>query len=157
MTAFGDPAPPTVPYWRRPLVRSRPGERTSDTPQTPGMRRYAAISGSSMGSQIWMGGNTVAPGQRSADHHHGEADSGIYVVSGHPRFVFLADGEEHVVDAEPGDFIYVPAWVPHREENPSPDEEAVVVLARSTPEEIVVNLADLWSVDGIPGASEARS
>jgi uncharacterized RmlC-like cupin family protein len=65
------------------------------------------------------------------------------------------DGAEHHIDAAPGDFVYVPAWVPHREENPSDYEDAVVVLARSTPEEIVVNLPSLWSVDGIPGASEA--
>lgn len=144
-----------APFWRRPLVRTRTSDRTSDTPQTAGMQRFAAISGTLTGSQhLWMGGNTVRPGQSSADHHHGEADSGIYVVSGHPRFVFLVGGHEQVLDAAPGDFIYVPAWVPHREENPSPDEDAVVVLARSTPEEIVVNLPSLWSVDGIPGADE---
>jgi uncharacterized RmlC-like cupin family protein len=155
VTAFDHPGARPAPYWRRPLVVSRAGDRSADTPQTPGMRRFAAISGSLTGSQrLWMGGNTVAPGQKSADHHHGEADSGIYVVSGHPRFVFLVDGRERFLDAGPGDFVYVPAWVPHREENPSADEDAVVVLARSTPEEIVVNLRDLWSVDGIPGASE---
>jgi uncharacterized RmlC-like cupin family protein len=156
MTAFEQPASETaVPFWRRPLVRSGPEDRSANTLQTPGMQRYAAISGGLTGSQrLWMGGNTVAPGQKSADHHHGEADSGIYVVSGHPRFAFLVDGAERHIDAGPGDFIYVPAWVPHREENPSADEEAVVVLARSTPEEIVVNLPSLHSVDGIPGATE---
>jgi uncharacterized RmlC-like cupin family protein len=154
MTAFDDPRAAALPYWRRPLVRSRPDDRTADTPQTPGMQRFAAISGTLNGARLWMGGNTMAPGGRSGDHHHGEADSGIYVVSGHPRFVFLVDGEEQRVDAAPGDFIFVPAWVPHREENPSADEEAVVVLARSTPEEIVVNLPDLWSLHGIPGAAE---
>jgi uncharacterized RmlC-like cupin family protein len=143
----------TVPFWRRPLVRSRPQDRTTDTPQTPGMQRFAAISGTLTGSQhLWMGGNTVKAGTGSGDHHHGEADSGIYIVSGHPRFVFLVDDVEQTIEAGPGDFVYVPAWVPHREENPSPDEDAVVVLARSTPEEIVINLPDLWSVDGIPGA-----
>ena len=78
-------------------------------------------------------------------------------MSGHPRFVFLVDGKEEHIDAAPGDFVYVRAWVPHREENPSPYEEAVVVLARSTPEEIVVNLPSLWSTDGIPGATERGS
>ncbi len=156
MTAFDHPPGHQTPYWRRPVVRSRPENRTTDTPQTSGMQRFAAISGSLTGSQsLWMGGNTVAPGQKSADHHHGEADSGIYIVSGHPRFVFLADGEEQYVDTGPGDFVYVPAWVPHREENPAPDEVAVVVLARSTPEEIVINLSDLRSTDGIPGALES--
>jgi uncharacterized RmlC-like cupin family protein len=154
MAALDDSAATPVPDWRRPVVRSRPEDRTTDTPQTPGMQRFAAISGGLTGSRhLWMGGNRMSPGQRSADHHHGEADSGIYIVSGHPRFVFLADGDEQHVDTAPGDFVYVPAWVPHREENPSPDEEAIVVLARSTPEEIVVNLPDLRSVHGIPGAS----
>lgn len=143
----------TTPYWRRPLVLSPQADRCDDTPQTPGMRRYAAISGTLTGSQhLWMGGNTVLPGEASADHHHGPADSGIYVVAGHPRFTFLVDGEETSIDAAPGDFVYVPAWVPHREENPSSDETAIVVLARSTPEEIVVNLPDLWSTEGIPDA-----
>lgn len=143
----------TTPYWRRPLVLSAQATRCDDTPQTPGMRRYAAISGTLTGSQkLWMGGNTVLPGESSADHHHGPADSGIYIVSGRPRFTFLVDDRETSIDAAPGDFVYVPAWVPHREENPSADEPAVVVLARSTPEEIVVNLADLWSTAGIPDA-----
>ncbi|HEX3690334.1 MAG TPA: cupin domain-containing protein [Solirubrobacteraceae bacterium] len=156
MTASHQAASETgVPFWRRPLIRTGSQDRTSDTLQTPGMQRYAAISGGLTGSQhLWMGGNTVRPGQKSADHHHGEADSGIYVVSGHPRFAFLVDGREQHIEAAPGDFIYVPAWVPHREENPSDYEDAVVVLARSTPEEIVVNLPSLWSLDGIPDASE---
>lgn len=142
------------PYWRRPLVLSAQCDRSADTPQTDGMRRYAAISGTLTGSQhLWMGGNTVLPGEASADHHHGPADSGIYIVSGHPRFTFLVDGEERSIDAAPGDFVYVPAWVPHREENPSADETAIVVLARSTPEEIVINLPDLWSTEGIPDAA----
>lgn len=150
-TSTDDGAP--APYWRRPLVRSRREERCDETPQTGGMQRFAAISGTLTGSQgLWMGGNTVRPGEASDDHHHGEADSGIYIVSGHPRFTFLVDGRESSVDTAPGDFVYVPAWVPHREENPSADEEAVVVLARSTPEEIVVNLRDLWDTTGIPGA-----
>ena len=79
----------------------------------------------------------------SGDHHHGEAETGIYIVSGHPVFVFLEDGDERRVETGPGDYIYVPPYVPHREENPSPDEEAVVVLARSTQEGIVVNLPSL--------------
>lgn len=146
-----------APYWRRPLVRSAREERCGDTPQTTGMRRFAAISGGLTGSQhLWMGGNTVRPGEASDDHHHGPADSGIYIVAGHPRFTFLVDGREQSIDTAPGDFVYVPAWVPHREENPSADEEVQVVLARSTPEEIVVNLRDLWDTTGIPDAGEER-
>jgi uncharacterized RmlC-like cupin family protein len=79
----------------------------------------------------------------SADHHHGEAETGIYVVSGRPVFVFLEDDRERRIETVPGDYVYVPPYVPHREENPWPDDEAVVVIARSTQEGIVVNLPSL--------------
>ena len=112
--------------------------------QSPGMRRLEAISGRSAGSAIlWMGESHVAAGTRSADHHHGESESAIFVVSGHPEFVFLEDGVERRIRTQPGDYVFVPPFVPHREENPSSDEEAVVVLARSTQEAIVVNLPSL--------------
>jgi uncharacterized RmlC-like cupin family protein len=39
--------------------------------------------------------------------------------------------------------VWVPPHVPHREENPSPDTVAVVVIARSTQEAIVVNVPEL--------------
>ncbi len=117
---------------------------SEDTAQTPGMRRYEAISGKRNGSRrIWMGETHIAPGMISGDHHHGEAETGIYVVSGHPEFVFMEDDGERRVRTRPGDYVYVPPYVPHREENPSPDEAAVVVLARSTQEGIVVNLPSL--------------
>ena len=79
--------------WHRKLHHTGHDELSEDTAQTPGMRRYEAISGKRNGSRkIWMGKNHVAPGMVSADHHHGEAETGIYVVSGHPVFVFLEDG-----------------------------------------------------------------
>jgi uncharacterized RmlC-like cupin family protein len=131
--------------WHRKLHHTSRGTLSEDTAQTPGMQRFEAISGERCGSEkIWMGENHVAGGMQSADHHHGEAETGIYVVSGHPVFVFLDDGAERRVETGPGDYIFVPPYVPHREENPSPDEEAVVVLARSTQEAIVINLPSLW-------------
>ena len=130
--------------WHRALKHTHADGLSEDTAQTPGMKRYEAISGKRNGSRkIWMGKNHVAPNMRSADHHHGEAETGIYVVSGHPAFVFLEDGQERRVETRPGDYMYVPPYVPHREENPSLDAEAVVVLARSTQEGIVVNLPSL--------------
>jgi uncharacterized RmlC-like cupin family protein len=118
---------------------------SADTIQTPGMRRLEAISGRTVGSEkLWMGETHVAPDTASGDHHHGEAETAIYVVSGHPVFVF-ADGEREVrIETGPGEYVFVPPYVPHREENPSGDEEAVVVIARSTQEGIVVNLPSLW-------------
>ncbi len=66
------------------------------------------------------------------------------MLSGHPVFVFAdPDGTERRVETKAGDYIYVPPYVPHREENPDPDEEAVVVIARTTQEAIVVNLDGL--------------
>jgi uncharacterized RmlC-like cupin family protein len=135
---------PGTAAWHFKLHHTRKDELSENTGQTPGMRRYEAISGKLTGSsKIWMGKNHVGPGLVSADHHHGEAETGIYVVSGHPVFVFLENGHERRIETEPGDYVYVPPYVPHREENPSLHEEAVVVLARSTQEGIVVNLPSL--------------
>lgn len=117
-----------------------------DTAQTPGMDRRSAVSAHRVGSEkLWMGETHVGPAQRSGDHHHGEAETAIYVVSGHPEFVFLDErtGAERRLTPEPGDYVFVPPYTPHREENNSPDEPAVVVLARSTQEAIVVNLPSL--------------
>jgi uncharacterized RmlC-like cupin family protein len=90
-----------------------------------------------------MGQTHVAAATRSADHHHGRSETGIYVASGHPEFVFLEGNDEVRLCSGPGDYIYVPPWVPHREENPDPDEEAIVVIARTTQEAIVVNVPGL--------------
>jgi len=134
--------------WHRKLHRTRSGELSAETAQSAGMVRYAAISGAQTGSKnIWMGENHVKGGAKSANHHHGESETGIYVVSGNPVFVFLEGDEEVRVETSAGDYIYVPPFVPHREENPTPDEEAVVVLARSSQEAIVVNLDSLAWVE----------
>ena len=122
------------------------GDLDRDTAQTRGMDRLSAISAHRVGSaKLWMGETHVGPAQRSGDHHHVEAETAIYVVSGHPEFVFLDEtsGEETRLRPEPGDYVFVPPYTPHREENNSPDEAAVVVIARSTQEAIVVNLASL--------------
>ena len=119
----------------------RAGSLSTGTAQTSGMIRTAAISGALVGAQsLWMGRTVVLPGASSGDHHHGDSETGIYVVSGHPVFVFRdpASGELVRLESSPGDYVWVPPHVPHREENPSPDTEAVVVIARSTQEAIVV-------------------
>jgi uncharacterized RmlC-like cupin family protein len=124
---------------------------SGQTAQTSGMKRLEAISGTTVGSKdLWMGQTHVAPSTGSANHHHGISETGIYVVSGHPEFVFLEETDgvafERRLRTSPGDYIYVPPWVPHREENPDPADEAVVVIARTTQEAIVVNLANLtWT------------
>lgn len=124
----------------------RAGQLSADTPQTSGMIRAAAISGPQVGSQsLWMGTTVLPPGTSSGNHHHGGSETGIYVVSGHPAFVFRdpATSELTRLETGPGDFVWVPPHVPHREENASPDTEAAVVIARTTQEAIVVNLDGL--------------
>ncbi|MFE2373814.1 cupin domain-containing protein [Streptomyces sp. NPDC059398] len=133
------------------LHHIRAGSLDGGTAQTDGMRRFAAISGTTTGSEkLWMGETRVAAATSSSDHHHGESETAIYVVSGHPEFVFLDDSgqgpEEVRLRTGPGDYVFVPPFVPHREENPDPDDEAVVVIARSTQEAIVVNLAGLYAL-----------
>jgi uncharacterized RmlC-like cupin family protein len=125
----------------------RASELNAATAQTPGMERFAAITGASVGSEkIWMGETRVAPDTASDNHHHGESETAIFVRSGHPEFVFHDGVREVRVATGPGDYVFVPPYVPHREENPDPDDPAVVVLARSTQEAIVVNVPELYPV-----------
>jgi len=142
--------------FHRRLHQVAPVALSGQTAQTSGMRRLEAISGQTVGSRdLWMGQTHVAPATGSGNHHHGVSETGIYVVSGHPEFVFLDEtsGEpvERRLRTSPGDYVYVPPWVPHREENPDPGDEAVVVIARTTQEAIVVNLPDLtWAGPAAP-------
>jgi uncharacterized RmlC-like cupin family protein len=119
---------------------------SSATAQTGGMHRAAAISGPLCGARgLWMGRTVVPPGTSSGDHHHGVSETGIYVVSGNPVFVFRdpVSGSLTRLAASPGDYVWVPPHVAHREENPAADTDAVVVIARSTQEAIVVNVSAL--------------
>ena len=126
------------------LHHIHPSDLSEATTQTSGMRRREAISGNTVGSsEIWMGETVVPPATGSGNHHHGKSETAIYVVQGHPEFVFLDGEQETRLKTSPGDYVYVPPWVPHREENPDPNDDAVVVIARSTQEAIVVNLDDL--------------
>jgi len=135
---------PPIDAFHRRLHRVTPVQLSVNTAQTSGMRRVEALSGDTVGSErLWMGQTHVSPSTKSANHHHGESETGIYVVIGNPSFVFLHEDQETRLDTKPGDYIYVPPWVPHREENPDPEVEAIVVIARSTQEAIVVNLPDL--------------
>jgi uncharacterized RmlC-like cupin family protein len=127
------------------LRRISAEDLSGDTAQSSGMRRSAAISGAQVGAgELWMGRTVMEPGGQSADHHHGESETGIYVVSGTPEFAFRDPDSGEIVrlQTRPGDFVWVPPHVPHREENLA-GTEAVLVVARSTQEAIVVNLPGL--------------
>jgi uncharacterized RmlC-like cupin family protein len=117
------------------------------TAQTEGMRRLVAISSTSVGSEkIWMGETHVSPATTSDNHHHGESETAIFVRSGNPEFVFHDGVHEVRIATAPGDYVFVPPFVPHREENPDPTSPAVVVIARSTQEAIVINIPDLYAL-----------
>ena len=150
-TPSGVLVPAVIDPFHRALSHLAPSQLVDQTGQTPGMRRLEAISGATVGARhLWMGQTHVPAETVSANHHHGASETAIYVVSGHPCFVFLdVDGEEPVetrIQTGPGDYVFVPPWVPHREENPDAEAEAVVVIARTTQEAVVVNLDGLdWS------------
>jgi uncharacterized RmlC-like cupin family protein len=131
----------TRPDWRTHGVRIvRSDELDLNTPQTPGMTRGAAITHARAGAEkLWAGTVTVRPNAKTGAHHHGEVESVIYVVKGRARMRW-GERLEYVAEAGPGDFIYVPPWVPHQEINANPDEPLECVLVRSGQEPVVVNL-----------------
>ncbi len=117
----------------------KPHQFDANTPQTPGMQRVAAVSRELAGSQgIWAGVTVVAPHVASGKHHHGELETVIYVVSGNGK-IRWGDNLEFEESVAPGDFIYVPPFVPHQEINPG-DTSSQWVIVRNSQEPIVVNL-----------------
>ena len=130
-----------MPDWKTNGIRVvRAGELDTNTPQTPGMSRDAAITHARTGAdKLWAGTVVVAPNARTAAHHHGEVETVLYIVKGRARFRW-GDHLEFCEDANPGDFIYVPPWVPHQEMNADPNEPVETVVVRSGQEPVVVNL-----------------
>ena len=130
--------------WKEDGVRVIKGDRLDpNTAQTPGMFRQAAINQARVGAQkIWAGTVAIQPNAKTGVHHHGELESVIYVVRGKARMRW-GERLEYVAEAGPGDFIYVPPYVPHQEINASPDEPLECVLVRSDNEAVVVNITDV--------------
>ncbi len=111
-----------------------------NTAQTPGMNRFAAITHARTGAEkLWAGTVDIHPNAKTGAHHHGALESVIYVVSGRARMRW-GERLEFTAEAGPGDFIYVPPYVPHQEINASTDETLSCVLVRSGQEAVVVNL-----------------
>ena len=127
--------------WKHAGVRVVRGDQLDDnTPQTPGMHRKAAITAISANAQkIWAGTVTIHPDAKTGAHHHGELESIIYIVTGQARMRWGAR-LEFTAEAGPGDFIFVPPFVPHQEINASSDEPLQCVLVRNDQEPVVVNL-----------------
>jgi uncharacterized RmlC-like cupin family protein len=127
--------------WKHTGVRVIPGDQLdTNTAQTPGMNRAAAINAARVGAQkLWAGTVHIHPNAKTGAHHHGHLESVIFIVSGRAR---LRWGEklEFVAEAGPGDFIFVPPWVPHQEINANADEVLRCVLVRSDNEAVAINL-----------------
>ena len=120
------------------IVRAH--ELDPNTPQTPGMSRAAAITHARTGAtKLWAGTVVVQPEAKTGPHHHGELETVLYVVKGRARMRW-GDHLEFSDEAGPGDFIYVPPFVPHQEINARRDETCECVVVRSGQEPIVVNL-----------------
>jgi uncharacterized RmlC-like cupin family protein len=130
-----------TPAWRTDGVRVIPADALdTDTAQTPGMDRAAAVTRDRAGSaKLWAGTVTIRPGARTGAHHHGELESVIYVVRGRARMRW-GSHLEFTAETGPGGFIFVPPFVPHQELNARDDEELVCVVVRSGQEPIVVNI-----------------
>jgi uncharacterized RmlC-like cupin family protein len=131
----------TEPKWKHDGVRVIPGDSLDpNTPQTPGMNRKAAIDFARAGAQkLWAGTVAIHPNAKTGAHHHGALESIIYVVRGRARMRW-GEQLEFTAEAGPGDFIFVPPFVPHQEINASPDEPLECVVVRSDNEAVVVNL-----------------
>src|SRR5208282_6864193 len=113
---MGDPVPVEKADWKIHGLRIiRCGQLDANTPQTPGMTRAEAISHAKVGAQkLWAGTVIVHPNAKTGPHHHGELETVIYVVRGRARFRW-GNSLEFVDEAGPGDFVYVPPFVPHQE------------------------------------------
>jgi uncharacterized RmlC-like cupin family protein len=137
-----------APNWRDEGVRVIKGDRLDpNTAQTPGMFRQAAIDHARVGAQrIWAGTVAIEPNAKTGVHHHGPLESVIYVVRGRARMRW-GERLEFVAEAGPGDFIYVPPYVPHQEINADPGAPLECVLVRSDNEAVVVNLPDVEAVE----------
>jgi uncharacterized RmlC-like cupin family protein len=131
----------TAADWEKNGLRIiRSNELDTNTPQTRAMTRAEAISFARVGAQkLWAGTVVVHPNAKTGPHHHGEVETVIYIVRGRAKFRW-GDHLEFVGEAGPGDFVYVPPYLPHQELNAKKDEPVEAVIVRSGQEAVVVNL-----------------
>lgn len=122
------------------------GELDDNTPQTPGLHRQVAFDGRNPDGRSLSGFiSTVKPGAATGAHHHGEQETILYVLNGTARYRW-GDRLEHVVEAGPGSFVFIPAHIVHQEINGSTAEPTTWVVVRSGTDAIVVNLPELADV-----------
>jgi uncharacterized RmlC-like cupin family protein len=128
-----------------PITVVSPEQFDSGTAQTPGSKREAALAPSlGIETVLWAGVFTVEPGEKTGIHHHGEQETVAYVLEGTCE-VRWGDRGEFSARAKTGDFIHVPAYLPHMEMNASTEDAFKWIVVRSTSTPIVVNLpSNFW-------------
>jgi uncharacterized RmlC-like cupin family protein len=100
------------------------------TAQTPGSERRAAIAtNNGIATVLWGGIFIVDPGANTGIHHHGKQETITYVLEG-DSLIRWGENGEYSATAHAGDFIHVPAWLPHMEINPPEDHRFVWVCAK---------------------------
>ena len=123
----------------------RPGS-TYDGKQ--GFSYFEGLSAESVGSHsICMHLLSIPPGGRAKAHLHENHETAIYVLSGEAHTWYGEGLREHLI-VKAGEFLYIPAGMPHLPANLSDTEPCVAVIARTDPneQESVVLLAEL---DGV--------
>ncbi len=123
-------------------VLTRSGHESTDTTQSGDCVRVSGVSvAHTPATRIWFGQVSNKPGYRSLPHHHGEAETGGYVLSGHGRIYFGANYAQWF-DMTNGDWVFVPPYMPHVEANMSITDDLIWLTTR-TPENIVINLDEI--------------
>ena len=113
-----------------------------------GFSYAAAISAETVrASAIHMQLLTIPPGGRAKAHKHEAHETAIYVLSGESAMYYGERLEHHLV-SRPGDFVYIPADVPHLPYNLSKTEPCLAVVSRTDPneQESVVLLPELETI-----------
>ena len=125
----------------KPVVIKK-GSESQDTGQSGGLALITGVgSKNTPASKIWIGIGSNKPGGRSKPHHHADAETACYVLSGTMR-MYYGENFSSYLDMSQGDYFFVPAHMPHIEANMSLTEDMVCVVSRS-PGDIVVNLPDV--------------
>ncbi len=129
------------PDWRMHGVKVIPGDRLASLESSfPGFHPASAINYARVGARkLSVGTVSTDPGAETGAHHHGELETAVYVVRGRARMRW-GERLEFVAEAGPGDFIFVPPYVPHQETNANEDEQLEIVILRSGEKSIFVNL-----------------
>ncbi|MEO8229300.1 MAG: cupin domain-containing protein [Chloroflexota bacterium] len=120
-------------------IRVTPAQRLTSVGQHADMERSIAISARTTGSAgLYSSVVTTAPGAKTRVHHHGPCETSIYILEGRAHYTWGPTGVEQAMDAQAGDFVYIPAGEIHVEENADGQRPLVVVLTRNCPDPHVV-------------------